>query len=54
LYTTSEIICKPVFPHFFPFVGWESIAINLPDRSDNDIKVGMGPVFAANAFLSGG
>jgi hypothetical protein len=22
LYTTSEIFCKPVFPHFFPFVGW--------------------------------
>jgi hypothetical protein len=20
LYTTSEIFCKPVFPHFFPFV----------------------------------
>jgi hypothetical protein len=22
LYTTSEIFCKPVFPHFFPFVAW--------------------------------
>ncbi|MCE5979525.1 hypothetical protein [Pseudomonas sp. JR33AA] len=20
MYTTSEIFCKPVFPHFFPFV----------------------------------
>ncbi|WP_201199128.1 hypothetical protein [Pseudomonas sp. S37] len=23
MYTTSEIFCKPVFPHFFPFVAWQ-------------------------------